>query len=84
MCAGLPVITSPEMGCSEDLVVDGANGFQLPPGNVDQLAAAIDAMIDNPDRMRAMGRRSLEIIRQWGYEQCARTKTGTGQSPASR
>ena len=85
MCAGLPVITSPEMGCSEDLVVDGANGFQLPPGNVDQLAAAIDAMIDNPDRMRAMGRRSLEIIRQWGYEQCTHgLRQALASLPASR
>lgn len=70
MCAALPVIITPDVGCAEDLVIDGGNGRKVPAGNVDALAAAIDSIIQSPDVRRDMGSRSRDRILQWGYREC--------------
>lgn len=71
MCAGLPVIVSGEMGCSNDLVSDGVNGFQVPAGDIAALAKAIGAIVDNPELGISMGAQSLARIRKWDYAKCA-------------
>lgn len=71
MCAGLPVVASSEIGCVRDLVIDGRNGRQFPAGNRQALARALHDVLADPHRCAAQGQQSREIIRGWGYAQCA-------------
>jgi len=70
MCAGVPVIVSDEVGCVPDLVQDGVNGYRVSPGSPASLAGALERVLADPVRRADMGRQSLNIIRNWGYEQC--------------
>ena len=72
MCAGLPVVLTPEVGCAIDLVIDGENGRKVPAGNVDALADAIESIVRRPNGSREMGARSRDRISQWGYRECVR------------
>jgi 1,2-diacylglycerol 3-alpha-glucosyltransferase len=63
MAAGLPVIVSKACGCAEDLVIEGENGFLFDSANVQELAGQLRAIESlGPFELRAMGRRSSEII----------------------
>ncbi|SCZ67222.1 glycosyltransferase family 4 protein [Thiohalomonas denitrificans] len=57
--AGLPIVTTDAPGCRE-VVIDGDNGLLVPPRDVDALADALEALIQDPDRRREMGLRSRE------------------------
>jgi glycosyltransferase involved in cell wall biosynthesis len=70
MCAGLPVVVSAEVGCAEDLVLDGRNGRQFDARNVPALADALRSVLADPQRAHAFGCESLAVIREWGYSQC--------------
>jgi glycosyltransferase involved in cell wall biosynthesis len=70
MCAGLPVVVGSRVGCVADLVHDGINGRAVEAGDDESLAVALDELLANPARRRAMGKESLEIIRNWSFEQC--------------
>jgi glycosyltransferase involved in cell wall biosynthesis len=70
MCAGLPVIATSAVGSVQDLIRDGENGLVYEPGDVEGLAAALRPTIVNPELRAAMSRRSIEIISNWGFEQC--------------
>jgi glycosyltransferase involved in cell wall biosynthesis len=66
MAQGLPVICSSNAGASQ-LVVEGENGFIVPPANEDRLAERIVWCIENPGRLHAMGRHALETAGNWGW-----------------
>lgn len=68
MAAGLPVVISDDVGCADDLVRNGENGYVYP---VNDIAALRDALIATlqPGRADAMGERSLQIIAAWGFEE---------------
>lgn len=70
MACGLPVVISDQVGIwgEGDIVRDGDNGFVLPVGDIDRLAAALDCLADDPLLRARMGARSLEIIGTWNYE----------------
>jgi glycosyltransferase involved in cell wall biosynthesis len=70
MCAGLPVIVASEVGCVPDLVHDGSNGLLTQAGNVASLATALRRLLTDDQERVAMGRKGLEIIRDWSYERC--------------
>jgi len=72
MACGLPVIVSDRTGVwgPGDIARHGENGFVYPCGDVDALAEAIRKLALDPDLRQRMGRRSLEIIRDFGYEKC--------------
>jgi glycosyltransferase involved in cell wall biosynthesis len=62
MASGVPVVTTRVAGVSE-LVEDGVSGFVVPPGDVDALTRAIDALLGDPvlrARFGAGGRRMVE------------------------
>lgn len=71
MCAGLPVVIGDEVGCADDLVEPGVNGFHVEAGNVDALAEALLAIASNAELRRHMGAASRERISRWGFRQCA-------------
>lgn len=56
-----PVVTTQIAGIPE-LVRDGETGHLCPPGDSDALARAIAAVLDNPQRARAMAARGRAIV----------------------
>ena len=63
MAIGRPIITTNSIGCKET-VIDGENGFKVPPRNTTALVEKIIWMINNSNRLEEMGRRSREICLQ--------------------
>ena len=62
MAMGRPIITTDMPGCRET-VIDGENGFLVPPRNAAALAAAMQRLIDQPELRTTMGERSLALCR---------------------
>lgn len=60
MAMGRPVITTDAPGCRET-VIDGVNGFLVPPKSADDLASAMLQCIERHSMLAAMGDRSREI-----------------------
>ncbi len=67
MACGCPVVASGVGGILE-VVVDGITGFLVPPSRPDELAAAVNGVLAEPARARAMGeagRRRVEDQFSW-------------------
>ena len=69
MCAGRAVIVSDMVGSAPDLVRPGENGAIFRTDDVEDLARAIHEVLRDESRLAAMGRRSLEIIDRWSFEE---------------
>ncbi|MFN2567931.1 MAG: glycosyltransferase [Gemmatimonadaceae bacterium] len=54
MAAGRPVVAT-DVGGIPDAVSDGETGLLVPPSNADRLAAAIEVLLLDPERRRALG-----------------------------
>jgi len=63
---GLPVITTPNAGAS-DLIVEGRNGFIVPPGNPEALAQRIEWCILHPREVFEMREEALNTARRWNW-----------------
>lgn len=61
MASGLPVITCPVGGIPE-IVQHGESGQLIPVGDGAALLQAIELLLTNPDRARAMGRHGRAIV----------------------
>ena len=70
MACGRPVVVTEKVGCAPDLV-DDANGRVVPPEEAGALADALDELLADRDRLRALGRRSAERIRYWSISAAA-------------
>ena len=71
MACGCAVVVSDVCGCAPDLVHEGENGYTFRAGDVEALAQILRELAGNPERVRAMGRASCEIIKSWSPEVCA-------------
>lgn len=72
MAAARPVVLTDVGGC-RDLVTPGVEGWLVPPGDVDALAAALCEALDDPARQRLFGRRGrAKVRRAFGLEQYVR------------
>jgi len=60
LATGRAVITTDTAGCRET-VIDGENGFLIPPRDSDKLAEAMEKFIRRPQLISAMGAHSYEI-----------------------
>ena len=60
MASGLPIVATNVGGIPES-VVDGYNGFLVPPGDPEMLANKILELAENPDLRIRMGRKSRKI-----------------------
>lgn len=69
MNLGLPLVLSDQVGCAEDLVEEGANGFTYPMGEVAVLAEKLNFLLADADFRDKAGRHSLRIIGRYSYEQ---------------
>lgn len=68
MCAGVPVITTREVGAAADLVIDGKTGFTYDCGDVEGLRRAMEAILTKHDLRRQMRHAAIEVIREWNYD----------------
>jgi len=57
MAMGRPIVTTDAPGCRET-VIQGKNGFLVPPRNVDALVGAMERFITTPEIIETMGRES--------------------------
>ena len=63
MCFAKPIVCSVADGTEKRLVREGENGYYFKNGDVDDLVRVLDLILAEPDRVKAFGRRSLEIIK---------------------
>ena len=76
MAAGLPVVAVDAPG-ARDLVVDGQNGYLLPPQQVGPFAAALTALADASDvRRKAMAREARRTAAGFNVRICAEKALG--------
>lgn len=68
MAAGRAIIASDQVGCHRDLVHPGVNGFVVRAGDVDGLAASLEAMLADPLLPGKMGAESRRIISNYTFE----------------
>jgi len=69
MNAGKPVIVSDQVGSGPDLVREGENGSFFPAGDAAALTSALEHWTGNAAAREKAGRRSLEIISSWGFDE---------------
>jgi glycosyltransferase involved in cell wall biosynthesis len=76
LAAEKPVVAT-RVGSVPETVCDGENGYLIPPGDAEALAARTIELFDNRERAEAFGRAGREtVLRHWsidcmieGYEQ---------------
>lgn len=61
MAAELPVVAT-RVGGVGDLVETGVNGYLVPPSDAGELGLALQRLVDEPERARAMGSRGRERV----------------------
>jgi glycosyltransferase involved in cell wall biosynthesis len=67
MNARCAIVVNDRIGAGADLVRGGDNGFVYPCGDVAALAVSLRSVLRDPERCRAMGRRSRDIIARWSF-----------------
>jgi glycosyltransferase involved in cell wall biosynthesis len=63
MAMARPVITTDALGCRET-VIDGVNGFLVPPRDVDALVRAMERFIQQPELILTMGQASRKLAEE--------------------
>ena len=63
MACGKPVIGGAHGGIP-DIVEDGVTGLLVPHGDAERLAAALESLLNNPNRAREMGARGRERVQK--------------------
>ena len=58
---GVPVGAS-DLGGVREWCVDGETGFVVPPKDPEAISAAVQRLLEAPERLAAMGRRGIELI----------------------
>ena len=61
MSMEIPVVTTLIAGVPE-LITDGVNGLLVRPGRADELAAALQRLVDDPDLRQRLGARARETV----------------------
>ncbi len=64
---GLPLVLSDHVGAAHDLLRPGENGVLVPPDDVGATATALSELAADEDERHRFGRRSREIVADWGY-----------------
>ncbi len=69
MCAGRAVVASDQVGAAADLVRPGENGALFKVNETADLARALREVLNDKQRLTAMGRRSLDLIEGWSFSE---------------
>ena len=67
----LPVVVSDKVGCAEDLVRPGWNGFVVDHMDVGALARAIGTLVAEPGARAMLGARGRTLVDAYSVERCA-------------
>ncbi|HSA06886.1 MAG TPA: glycosyltransferase family 4 protein [Candidatus Gastranaerophilales bacterium] len=70
MIFDLPVIVSDKVGCGDDLVQDGYNGYVFPYKDHVALASKIKQVLSNPEKL---GQNSYNIIKDKNFDHVSKT-----------
>lgn len=71
MACGLPCVGT-RVGAVPEIVEEGETGLLVPPGDDGALAEAIESLLDDPARARAMGLAGRQrVAERWRWEQVA-------------
>ena len=68
MAAGLPVIASSAVGCTDDLVRDGETGSIFPAYSAEALRTCMRFFVDHPQERKKMGCAARALISGWTLE----------------
>jgi glycosyltransferase involved in cell wall biosynthesis len=63
-----PIISTSEVGASHDLILHNQNGFIIKPKNIEELSFYLKKFIDDRGLSKKMGKKSLEIIKNWNFK----------------
>lgn len=63
LSVGMPIITTDTPGCRET-VIEGKNGFLIPPKQLKPLLRAVGYFLDNQGEIEAMGKESRKLAEQ--------------------
>jgi 1,2-diacylglycerol 3-alpha-glucosyltransferase len=66
MASSTAVIVSENVGCAQDLVTDGINGFKFNPESIDQLEEILEKFVKEPSLAERLGKEGLNHISKWG------------------
>ena len=69
MNAARAVVVSDDVGCQEDLVIEGKTGATFPVGDAHRLAAALARVLSEPGKAARMGGTGHEHIQRFSFEQ---------------
>jgi glycosyltransferase involved in cell wall biosynthesis len=67
MACGKAILASDQVGCTPDLVHPGENGAVFKSGDVNDLKKSIQKLTDDKHRLKILGTRSAELIRDWDF-----------------
>ncbi len=73
MAAGLPIIVSDAVGAAKDFVKPNENGMIVPQGSLSSLTSALLELLKDQTKMRGMGQRSKEIMKEWTHLRLAKS-----------
>lgn len=68
--AGMPIITVPEAGSANELVIDGHNGYVL-SADVNKWASTAQRILDNPFEWEIMSKNSLDVVKRYNSQNAA-------------
>lgn len=68
MACGLPVISYDCPSGPRDAIQNGINGLLVPPENIDELARALDDLMQNEEKRKDFANRAPEVKEQFGLE----------------
>jgi glycosyltransferase involved in cell wall biosynthesis len=66
LAAGKPIVAT-AVGGNVEVVVDGANGFLVPPEDPEALAAAMRRLLHDPKLCESMGQQSAQLARRYDW-----------------
>jgi glycosyltransferase involved in cell wall biosynthesis len=71
LAAGTPVVSSLS-AVSQDILIDGYNGFRVPPHNTEMFASRLQLLIHNEQLWSKMSRNSLELAKRYDKKSVAK------------
>jgi glycosyltransferase involved in cell wall biosynthesis len=71
MAGGIPVVAT-DLGEQREIIREGVTGSLVPPGDVEQMAQAISAILDGDGTLERMGRAAREHAAGYSVDACAR------------
>ena len=68
MACGKAILISDQVGCGEDLVYEGVNGYIFETKNLSDIKTKLTVMLSNKTKLVEMGKESIKIIKNWSFE----------------